>query len=68
MYRLDKRCQTLKKNKQPKLTICCWFFGFLTKSGTLNVVTASITSANNKPSRQSADKSATLFFDFTRSK
>lgn len=57
-----------QNKKKIKLTICCCVFGFLIKSGTLNDVTASITSANKSPSRQSADKSVTRFFDFARSK
>ena len=50
------------------LTICWGVFGFLTKSGTLNVVTASMTSARSRPSRQSDDRSTTFLLDFDLSR
>lgn len=50
------------------LTICCWFFGFFVRSGTLKLVTASIISANSNPSRASTDKSTTFRFDLCRSR
>lgn len=66
---IDKCNQlVLESVNKYKLTICCCVFGFLTKSGTLKLVTASITSAKSNPSRQSADKSTTLRFDLARSR
>lgn len=50
------------------LTICCWLFGFLIRSGILKLVTASIISASSNPSRASIDKSVTLRFDLCRSR
>ena len=58
-----KRNAKRKFDQNCELTICCCVLGFLIKSGTLNAVTASITSASSRPSRQSADKSTTLRFD-----
>lgn len=50
------------------LTICCWLFGFLARSGILNAVTASMTVASSTPSRKSPDRSATRFLERARSR